>query len=201
MRRTGPKTRLARRVGEALRDKDVKYLQKRNYPPGMHGQSRIRRSEYGTQLLEKQKAKWTYLVNERQFRRYVERSRQNKALTSEVLLQSLELRLDNVAYRLGFATSRAQGRQIASHGFLTVNGKKVDIPSYALKVGDSVGINSTKRATKFVAAREPALKDFKTQEWLSLQPKDMVGKVLAKPTMQSTGSTLQMDRIIEHYSR
>jgi len=201
MRRTGPKTRLARRVGEALRDKDVKYLQKRNYPPGMHGQSRIRRSEYGTQLLEKQKAKWTYLVNERQFRRYVERSRQNKALTSEVLLQSLELRLDNVAYRLGFATSRAQGRQIASHGFLTVNGKKVDIPSYALKVGDSVGINPTKRATKFVAAREPALKDFKTQEWLSLQPKDMVGKVLAKPTMQSTGSTLQMDRIIEHYSR
>jgi len=167
----------------------------------MHGQSRIRRSEYGTQLLEKQKAKWTYLVNERQFRRYVERSRQNKALTSEVLLQSLELRLDNVAYRLGFATSRAQGRQIASHGFLTVNGKKVDIPSYALKVGDSVGINPTKRATKFVAAREPALKDFKTQEWLSLQPKDMVGKVLAKPTMQSTGSTLQMDRIIEHYSR
>src|SRR3989344_5280966 len=120
MRRTGPKTRLARRVGEALRDKDVKYLQKRNYPPGMHGQSRIRRSEYGTQLLEKQKAKWTYLVNERQFRRYVERSRQNKALTSEVLLQSLELRLDNVAYRLGFATSRAQGRQIASPGFLTV---------------------------------------------------------------------------------
>ena len=201
MRRTGPKTRLARRVGEALRDKDVKYLQKRNYPPGMHGQSRIRRSEYGTQLLEKQKAKWTYLVNERQFRRYVERSRQNKALTSEVLLQSLELRLDNVAYRLGFATSRAQGRQIASHGFLTVNGKKVDIPSYALKVGDSVGINPTKRATKFVAAREPALKDFKTQEWLSLQPKDMVGKILAKPTMQSTGSTLQMDRIIEHYSR
>ena len=201
MRRTGPKTRLARRVGEALRDKDVKYLQKRNYPPGMHGQNRIRRSEYGTQLLEKQKAKWMYLVNERQFRRYVENSMRTKALTSEVLLQFLELRLDNVAYRLGFGASRAQARQLASHGFLTVNGKKVTIPSYQLSPGDTLGINPTKRSSKYIAQREPALKDFKTQEWLQLDHKDMTGKVLAKPTMQNTGSTLQMDHIIEHYSR
>ena len=201
MRRTGPKTRLARRVGEALRDKDTKYLQKRNYPPGMHGQNRIRRSEYGIQLLEKQKARWTYLVSERQFRRYVENSMRNKALTSEVLLQFLELRLDNVVYRLGFAASRAQGRQLASHGFLTVNGKKVTIPSYQVAVGDTVGVNPAKQTSKFLALREPALKEFKPQEWLSLEPKSWTGKVIAKPTMENAGSTLQMDRIIEHYSR
>ena len=201
MQRTGPKTRLARRLGQALREKDAKYLVKRSYPPGMHGQSRQRKSEYAFQLLEKQKAKWTYLLNERQFRRYVEASARNRALTSAVLLEFLEMRLDNVVYRLGLATSRAQGRQIVSHGFVLVNGKKVNVPSYQVAGGDTIAFNPKKAATKYVQQREVALRQYKPQEWLSLEAKTLTGKILSKPTADSTGSLLQMDLIIEHYSR
>lgn len=201
MRHIGPKTKYARRLGEPLRDKDAKFLVKRNYPPGMHGQSRRRKSEYGVQLSEKQKAKWMYQVNERQFRRYVDESMRNKALTSEVLLQHLELRLDNVVYRLGLGGSRAQARQLVSHGFITVNGKKVNIPSFQVRVGDEIGINPAKRNSKYIQQREPALKDFKPQEWLSFSSKTLTGKVMAPPTAENTGSTIRMENIIEHYSR
>ncbi len=201
MRRIGPKTRLARRIGEALRDKDVKYLQKRNYPPGMHGQARSRRSEFGTQLLEKQKAKWTYLVSERQFRRYVKQSSRKKGLTASLLLQLLELRLDNVVYRLGFAPSRAGARQLVSHGFFTVNGRAVNIPSFALKIGDEIAVVEAKKTTKYMAQYQALLKEFKPQEWLSLQSIAWRGKVLSYPTGENTGSTIQMNLILEHYSR
>lgn len=201
MRRIGPKTKLARRIGEPLRDKDAKYLVKRNYPPGVHGQSRQRKSEYGIQLAAKQKAKWIYEIGERQFRRYVERSVRNKQLTPAVLLQLLELRLDNIAYRLGFASTRAQGRQMASHGFFLVNGKKTSIPSYQVSVGDQVSVNPNKTSSKLMQIRAPALREFKPQEWLELQAGEWKGKVLARPTAENTGSTLQMDFIIEHYSR
>lgn len=201
MRHTGPKTRLARRIGEALRDKDVKFLQKRNYPPGMHGQSRRRKSEYGHQLAEKQKAKWTYDITERQFRRYVQAASRKREVTGLALLEILEGRLDNVVYRLGFARSRAGARQITSHGFITVNGKKINIPSYQVKAGDEIGINPTKINSKYIQLLALELKDFKPQEWLGLQAKELKGKVLSKPSPENTGSTIHMELIIEHYSR
>lgn len=201
MRRIGPKTKLARRIGQALRDKDTKYLVKRNYPPGMHGQSRKRISEYGIQLLEKQKTKWIYELNERQFRRYIDQSVKNKALTSEILLQLLELRLDNVVYRLGFAASRAQARQLVTHRFFTVNGKKVNIPSFEVEVGDEIGLNPSKRNSKYILHREPILREFKPQDWLQFDTKNLTGKVLSRPTAENTGSNIQMEYIIEYYSR
>lgn len=201
MRNTGPKTRFARRIGEALRDKDVKYLVKRNYPPGMHGQSRRRKSEYAIQLAEKQKAKWMYDISERQFRRYASAAGRKKEVTGPVLLGMLELRLDNVVYRLGFGASRAQARQIVGHGFIIVNGKKVNIPSYQVKAGDEIGINPSKTGTKYVQRLSLELKEHKPQEWLNLQAKELKGKVLSQPTPQNTSSTIQMELIVEHYSR
>lgn len=201
MRNTGPKTRLARRVGEALREKDVKYMQKRGYPPGMHGQSRRRISEYGVQLLEKQKAKWLYGVAERQFRRYVEAANRKPETTGSVLLEILELRLDNIVYRLGLASSRAQARQVVGHGFITVNGKRVDIPSYGVKVGDSVAVAENKRVSRLIQQLVPKLREHKPQEWLHLDAQSMSGKILSRPTNDNTGSTLRMELIIEHYSR
>lgn len=201
MRTTGPKTRLARRIGEPLRDKDVKYLVKRNYPPGMHGQSRRRTSEYGVHVREKQKVKWIYDVTETQFRRYVKRASAKIGMTGNLLLGFLELRLDNVVYRLGFATSRAQGRQLVNHGFFAVNGKKVNIPSYQVSIGDEISVAESKKNSKFIQILAPRLKDYKSQEWVQLDGKNMRGKVLSQPTFDNTGSTVHMDLIAEHYSR
>jgi small subunit ribosomal protein S4 len=201
MRNIGPKTRLARRIGQALRDKDTKYLVKRNYPPGMHGQARRRLSEYAVSMLEKQKAKWTYDVSERQFRRYVAESIRKKQLTSHLLFKLLELRLDNVVYRLGFAPSRAAARQLVSHGFINVNSKKVNCPSYQVRAGDEISVVENKKNTNYVKELSTRLKNYKTLEWLSLDAAALKGKVLSLPTLENTGSTLQMDLIIEHYSR
>lgn len=201
MRNTGPKTRLARRAGEALRDKDAKYLTKRNYPPGMHGTARRRKSEYGVQLAEKQKAKWIYGITERQFRGYADQAARKKGMTGELLLQSLELRLDNVVYRLGFAASRPQARQIAGHGFVTVNGKKVNIPSYHVSIGDEIAIAESKKKSKYVERLGPLIKEYQPQEWLSLSSKELKGKILSKPTYDNTGSPIQPQLIVEYYSR
>src|SRR3989344_139601 len=195
MRRTGPKTRLARLVGEALRDKDAKYLVKRNYPPGMHGQTRRRLSEYAVQLLEKQKAKWMYGIAEKQFRKYIYASLRKKEVTGNVLLQLLESRLDNVVYRLGFGTSRAQARQLVSHRFFSVNGKRVNIPSYQTRVGDTIAVLPSKQNSKYIQNLGPALREFKPQEWLTLDAKNLSGKVLSTPTPDNTGSTLRMTLI------
>src|SRR3989338_6954355 len=195
MRTTGPKTRKARRIGEPLRDKDAKYLVKRNYAPGMHGQNRARLSEFAIHHKEKQKAKWIYDVTERQFSNYV------KAATGDMLLQFLESRLDNIVYRLGFAASRAQGRQIVGHGFITVDGKKVNIPSFQVSTGAVIEINPNKRTSKYVEKLQSLLKEHKTQEWLELDAKNLKGRVLSKPTPTLIGSTIQMDLIVEHYNR
>lgn len=201
MRHTGPKTRLARRIGQALRDKDAKYLVKRNYPPGMHGQSRSRPSEFAIHHWEKQKAKWTYLVTERQFARYVRDASRKKGMTGDLLLQYLELRLDNVVYRLGFATSRSQARQITSHGFITVNGKRVNIPSFHVSPGDMIAVAEGKRGSKYIERLIPIIKEHKPQEWLALDAKSLSGKVMSRPTAELVGLTLAMDLIVEHYNR
>ena len=139
-RYTGPKTKIARKFGEPIFGPD-KVLQKRNFPPGQHGQNRRRKtSEYGLQLREKQKAKYTYGVLEKQFRNLFEKASSMKGITGEILLQLLESRLDNVVYRLGVAPTRAAARQLVLHRHITVNGAVVNIPSYQVKPGDVVGV-------------------------------------------------------------
>ena len=201
MRYLGPKTKRARRLREALREKDVKYLVKRNYPPGMHGQSRRRITEYGFQLLEKQKAKWTYNLTEKQFRKYYDQAERSQGLTPQQLIEALELRLDNVVFRLGFAASRPQARQLVSHRFVSVNGGRVNIPSYAVSVGDEIAIQEGKKSSKYILQLLPHIKEAKPQEWLSLDARALSGKVMSKPTLQNTGTTIRMQLISEYYSR
>ena len=138
-RYTGPKTKIARRFGEAIFGED-KSFEKRNFPPGQHGNNRRRgkESEYKVQLMEKQKAKYTYGILEKQFRNIFAKANRSKGVTGEVLLQFCESRLDNVVYRMGVSTSRSGARQLVSHRHITVNGSIVNIPSYSLKAGDIV---------------------------------------------------------------
>jgi len=200
-RYTGPKAKKARRFGEAFTTKDSKVLMKRNYAPGVHGQSQGRVSEYGTQLREKQKAKWTYGILERQFRKYFEEASKKKGVTGDTLLAILESRLDNVVYRLGLAETRAQARQIVSHGFIVVNGKKVNIPSYRTRVGETISINENKRKAKYIETLKQKIKNVKTQEWLELQAQELTGKVLSTPNPEQIENRINTQLIVEYYSR
>ena len=159
----GPKSRIARRFGEAIFGED-KVLSRRNFPPGQHGNNRRRKvSEYGAQLAEKQKAKYTYGVLERQFHNMFNAAAKADGITGEVLLQNLESRLDNVVYRLGFAKSRAEARQQVRHGHITVNGRRVDIPSFRVKPGQVIQIKPRSQASPqfMVAAQGQQLENFK----------------------------------------
>ncbi|HEV8601667.1 MAG TPA: 30S ribosomal protein S4, partial [Patescibacteria group bacterium] len=190
-RYTGPKIKLSRKFGEALSPKAEKYLAKRNYRPGMHGQNPQRVSEYGMQLREKQKAKIIYGLMERQFRKYYEEASRKVGVTGDALLQMLELRLDNVVYRLGFGNSRPQARQLVSHGFFEVNGKKVNIPSYQVKVGDEIKVREVKKNSQYMKNLAPALANVKnTPEWLSLSAGNFSGKVLSKPSRAQIENTI-----------
>ena len=149
-RYTGPRTRIARKFGEAIFGAD-KVLSKKNYPPGQHGNSRKRKtSEYGIQLREKQKAKYTYGVLEKQFRNLFEKASRSKGITGEVLLQLLEGRLDNVVYRLGIAPTRAAARQLVSHRHITVDGSVVNIPSYSVKPGQVIGVREKSKSMEVI---------------------------------------------------
>ena len=185
----------------AFTAKDAKILQKRGFPPGQHGQNRVRLSEYGLQLREKQKAKINYGVQERQFLRYFDKAIKQSGVTGDNLLKLLELRLDNIVYRLGFAETRAQARQLVNHGFFEVNGKKVDIPSYSCKPGDTVKVRATKQSSKYMQDIAEKLKTATTQEWLDLQGKEMTGKVLSSPTPEQIENQINTQLIVEHYSR
>lgn len=188
-------------MGFAFTAKDAKILQKRNYAPGQHGQNRVRVSEYGTQLREKQKAKLNYGLQERQFIRYFNQALKTPGVTGDNLLKLLETRLDNAVFRLGFADSRAQGRQLVSHGFFEVNGKKLDIPSYRLKVGEVVKMRLSKQSGKYAHGIKEKLKNFQTQEWLELNSQELSGKILAEPTPEQIGNLINTQLIVEHYSR
>jgi small subunit ribosomal protein S4 len=202
MRYTGPKVKRARRLGMAFTNKDAKILQKRSYAPGQHGQNRSRLSEYGLQLREKQKAKINYGVLEKQFLRYFNKAMKQSGVTGDNLLKLLELRLDNVVFRLGFADTRAQARQLVNHGFFAVNGKKVDIPSYALKPGDKVSVREGKKtSSKYMTTLKEKLKSFQTQEWVELTARDLSGKVLSAPTPEQIANQINTQLIVEHYSR
>jgi small subunit ribosomal protein S4 len=200
-RYTGPKIRQSRRFGEALTKKAEKYLVKRNYRPGVHGQNPQRVSEYGMQLREKQKAKVIYGLMERQFRKYYETASKKVGVTGDALLQMLELRLDNVIFRLGFAQTRPQARQLVSHGFFEINGHKVNIPSYQLKVGEEIKVRATKKDSQYMKNAMPALKNTNTPEWISLDAANLSGKVLSKPNRDQLDMSLNTQLIVEYYSR
>ncbi|MHB8871748.1 MAG: 30S ribosomal protein S4 [Candidatus Doudnabacteria bacterium] len=200
-RYTGPKVKKARSFGEAITAKDAKVLMKRNYAPGQHGQSRGRVSEYGTQLKEKQKAKWTYGILEKQFRNYFKEASKKRGITGDALLQILESRLDNIVYRLGFAETRAQARQLVSHGFFDVNGKKVNIPSYRTRVGEVIAFRESKKKSKYIEVLKQKLKNAKTQEWLELNSDQLSGKVLSTPNQDQIDSRINTQLIVELYSR
>jgi len=206
----GPVCKLCRREGEKLYLKGERCftpkcaIEKRNQPPGQHGASRTFRrkaSDYGVQLREKQKARRIYGVLERQFRRYYADAARRSGVTGAALLQYLESRLDNVVYRLGFASSRKQARQLISHGHFTVNGKKVTVASYMVKPGDVVAVAQGSRKSPYFADLEKELKSARTPSWLAVNAQQLSGNVLNLPSREQIDTPLKENLIIEFYSR
>ena len=202
--------KLCRREGEKLFLKGERCLspkcsfERRPFPPGLHGrQSQFRRkvSDYGRQLRAKQKARHTYGVLERQFRRYFRDAEQTRGLTGTNLLVMLESRLDNVVYRLGFASSRPQARQLVRHGHFEVNGRKVNIPSYLLEPGDVVTVGEGSRRNAYFKDLVHDLPHRAAPEWLSRDDETMVGRVLARPERTDVEVSLDEQLIVEYYSR
>lgn len=177
-------------------------VEKRAYPPGQHGQGMQRKlSDYGIQLREKQKLRRIYGVRERQFRNYVKEAVRRVGVTGEVLLQQLEMRLDNVVFRLGFAFSRAQARQFVNHGHFLVNGKRVDIPSYIVKVDDLIEVaEKSKKILPLVSALESS-GGRGIPAWLKLDANEMRGSVISVPTRDEIDTDIQESLIVEYYSR
>jgi small subunit ribosomal protein S4 len=177
-------------------------IEKRNLPPGQHG--KLRKAKvvgYGLQLREKQKVKRIYGVLENQFRRYFEMADRTRGITGETLLQLLERRLDNVLYRLGLATSRAQARQLARHGHFTVNGRKVDIPSYQVKAGDVIGVRASSAQNPAIQHALEEVKGRGVPEWLSFDPNTMSGRIASLPTREQINLPVQEQLIVELYSK
>ena len=199
-RYTGPKTKIARKFGEPIFGPD-KVLQKRNFPPGQHGQNRRRKtSEYGIQLREKQKAKYTYGVLEKQFRNLFEKASSMKGITGEILLQLLESRLDNVVYRLGVAPTLAAARQLVLHRHVTVNGAVVNIPSYQVKAGDVVGVREKSKSLEVIA---DALAGFNHTKypWIEWDETVKAGKFLHVPAREDIPENIKEQLIVELYSK
>ncbi|MDE1176184.1 MAG: 30S ribosomal protein S4 [Edaphobacter sp.] len=208
-RYTGPVCRLCRRDGTKLFLKGAKCftekcpVEKRNFPPGQHGQSKKQKKVvgYGLQLREKQKAKRIYFTLEGQFRAYYEKASNKTGVTGELLLQQLETRLDNVAYRLGFAQSRRQARQLVRHGHLQVNGRKVNIPSFQCKVGDEIAI---REASKQIVLLEEA-KNFASGQhsvtWIDINRDNLSGKILSLPKREEIHLPVNEQLIVELYSK
>ncbi len=199
-RYTGPKTKIARKFGEAIFGDD-KSFEKRNYPPGQHGNARRRgkKSEYAIQLMEKQKAKYTYGILERQFRNLFEKASRSKGITGVILLQLCESRLDNVVYRLGVSNSRSGARQLVSHRHITVNGELVNIPSYQLKPGDVVGV---REKSKSLTAIESSLaNNSSVYEWMNWNGDKMEGSFIAIPERIQIPENINEQFIVELYSK
>lgn len=199
-RYTGPKTKIARRFGEPIFGPD-KILAKRNFPPGQHGNNKRRKtSEYGVMLAEKQKAKYTYGVLERQFRNLFDHAARKNGITGVILLQSLESRLDNVVYRLGIAPTRAAARQLVSHKHIVLNGKVVNIPSCAVKPGDVVGVREKSKSLEVI---EAALAGFNHSKypWLEWEDASKAGKLLHLPERADIPENIKEQLIVELYSK
>lgn len=199
-RYTGPKTKIARKFGEAIFGDD-KSFEKRNYPPGQHGNARRRgkKSEYAVQLMEKQKAKYTYGILERQFRNLFEKANRSKGVTGEVLLQLCESRLDNVVYRMGVSNSRRGARQLVSHRHITVNGELVNIPSYLLKAGDVIAV---REKSKSISAIEDALANSSSvYEWITWNNDTKQGTFVSIPERLQIPENIKEQLIVELYSK
>ena len=196
----GPKSKIARKFGEAIFGTD-KSLEKKNYPPGQHGLMRKRKKvlEYGTQLLEKQKAKAIYGIQEKQFRRTFEEAARVGGITGENLLRILECRLDNVVYRLGIAPTRAAARQLVSHRHITVNGAVVNIPSYQLRSGDVVGVREKSKSLEVI--QESLSGGRSRYSWLEWEGSQMSGKFLQKPDRADIPENIKEQLIVELYSK
>jgi small subunit ribosomal protein S4 len=199
-RYTGPKTKIARKFGEPIYGED-KVLAKKNYPPGQHGANRRRKtSEYGQQLREKQKAKYTYGVLERQFRNLFEHAARTKGITGEVLLQLLESRLDNVVYRLGLAASRPAARQLVLHKHICVNGKPVNIPSYRVVPGDVVTVREKSKNLEVITDCVAGFNHSK-YPWIEWDEQIKGGKFLHLPERADIPETIKEQLIVELYSK
>ena len=199
-RDTGPKSRIARKFGEPIFGPD-KAQARRNYAPGQHGNSRKRKtSEYGTQLREKQKAKYTYGVLEKQFSNLFKKAQSKKGITGEILLQLLEARLDNVVYRLGMAPTRAAARQLVSHKHITVDGKVVNIPSYSLKQGQVVAVRERDKSMLVI---NESLNGFNHSKypWLEWNEANMAGTYLHTPERADIPENIKEQLIVELYSK
>ena len=196
----GPKSRIARRFGEAIFGPDT-VLEKRNYAPGQHGVNRRKKmSEYGTQLAEKQKAKYTYGVLERQFRLLFAKASRIKGITGEILLQLLESRLDNIVYRLGIAPTRAAARQLVSHCHITVDGKVVNIPSYDVKPGQVVAVREKSKSLEVIATSLDGFNHSK-YSWLEWNEAEKAGKYLNIPQREDIPENIKEQLIVELYSK
>ena len=207
-RYVGAVCRLCRREGMKLFLKGERCytekcaIEKRNFPPGQHGKTRkAKLAGYGVQLREKQKVKRIYGVLEDQFRRYFETAERQRGITGETLLQLLERRLDNVAYRMGLATSRPQARQLVRHGQLQVNGRKVDIPSYSIRVGDVISVRASSQKDVSVQHALEEVKGRGVPEWLSFDVEKMSGRIVSLPTREQINLPVQEQLIVELYSK
>ena len=200
-RYTGPKSRIARKFGEPIYGPD-KNLDRKNFPPGQHGMNKKRKktSEYGLQLREKQKAKYTYGVLERQFHKTFEKASRSKGVTGEVLLQMLEARLDNTVYRLGVAPTRASARQLVSHRHITVNGKVVNVPSFQLKPGDIIGVREKSKSLETIVDSLTTRK-YSKLPWLEWDDAQMAGKFMSVPERTDIPENIKEQLIVELYSK
>ncbi|HOZ14421.1 MAG TPA: 30S ribosomal protein S4 [Tenuifilaceae bacterium] len=197
----GPSTKIARKFGEPIYGPD-KYFEKKNYPPGMHGlmKKRKKMSEYGTQLQEKQKAKFIYGILERQFANVFHKAARSKGITGEILLQLLESRLDNVVYRLGIAPTRAAARQLVSHRHITVNGSIVNIPSCQLKAGDVVGVRERSKSLEVITESIASNRHTK-YSWLEWNKDEYTGKFMNLPERTEIPENIKEQLIVELYSK
>ena len=199
-RYTGPKTKIARKFGEAIFGED-KNFEKRNFPPGQHGNARRRgkKSEYATQLMEKQKAKYTYGILERQFSNLFKKAQSASGITGEILLQLCESRLDNVVYRMGVSKSRSGARQLVSHRHITVNGEIVNIPSYSLKEGDVVAVRE--KSKSLVAIENALASNNNVFEWLTWNSDTKTGTFVKAPERLQIPENIKEQLIVELYSK
>lgn len=196
----GPKTKIARKFRDPIFGPDRSY-EKKNYPPGQHGNSKRRRkqSEYGIQLQEKQKAKYTYGILERQFKNTFIKASHKKGITGEILLQLIEARLDNVVFRLGIAPTRSAARQLVSHRHITVNGNVVNIPSYSLKLEDIVGVREKSKSLELITESLSSRSD--KFSWLEWDQEKLAGKFLNYPEREEIPEKIKEQLIVELYSK
>jgi len=210
-RYTGPVCKLCRREGEKLFLKGARCMspkcafERRGYPPGQHGRGaafrRRRASDYSRQLREKQKARRIYGMLEHQFRRFYQEALRRPGVTGENLLVLLERRLDNVVYRMGFADSRSQARQLVEHGHIDLNGQRTKAPSALVKPGDVVAVHTNSRKRKYFKELPAVLEQHDIPSWLTIEPAQLAGRVLALPTREAIDQPLNEQLIVEYYSR